>query len=269
MKRIHLEIALGTLFIIASSVILILMASEEPARLARYEQQQLASQIEFGAGVYEVNCTSCHGSHAQGVPGKAPCLRCPDLFEGRIQEVGWQGSLEDYIISVVTTGRQISTRPGLYQGEGQGPPVMPTWSEKFGGPLRDDQIRAVAAFIMNFEDWAANPEAVPTPLFVVDSSDPVALGRVAMVQYGCTGCHTIDGLSEAVTGPRLNGVATRGESIEGYSSAEEYIRASILNPNEYLVEGFNEGVMPVNFGDVLPEVDLENIVLYLLTLTEN
>ena len=60
MKRIHLEIALGTLFIIASSVILILMASEEPARLARYEVQQAASQIEFGAGVYEANCTSCH-----------------------------------------------------------------------------------------------------------------------------------------------------------------------------------------------------------------
>ncbi len=269
MKRIHIEIALGTLFIIASSVILILMASEEPARLARYETQQLASQIEFGAAVYEVNCTSCHGSHAQGVPGKAPCLRCPDLFEGRIAEVGWQGSLEDYIVSVVTTGRQISTRPGLYQGEGQGPPVMPTWSDKFGGPLRDDQIRAVAAFIMNYEEWAANPEAVPTPLFVVDSNDPIALGRVAMVQYGCTGCHTIQGLSEAVTGPVMNGIATRAGTIAGYASAEDYIRASILNPNEYLVEGFNEGVMPQNFGEIIPAADLDNIVAYLLTLTDN
>ncbi|MBI3159492.1 MAG: c-type cytochrome [Chloroflexi bacterium] len=268
MKRIHLEIALGTIFIILSSVVLIVMAAEEPGRLARFEVEQRAEQIEFGAAVFEINCTSCHGSHAQGIPGKAPCLRCPELFASRLAEVGWPGSLEDYIVSVVSTGRQVSTRPALYQGEGKGPPVMPTWSERFGGPLRDDQIRAVAAFIVNFQGWAENPEVVPTPLVAVDINDPVSLGRVAFVQYGCIGCHAIDGLSQATTGPALDGVATRAETRTGYESAEDYIRTSILNPGEFVVEGFGDGIMPTNFSELISEADLENLVLFLLSLTE-
>lgn len=267
MKRIHLEIALGTIFIILSSVVLIAMAAEEPTRLARFEVEQSAEQIEFGAAVFETNCTSCHGSHAQGIPGKAPCLRCPELFETRLSEVGWEGSLEDYIVSVVSTGRQISTRP-VYQGEGKGAPVMPTWSERFGGPLRDDQIRAVAAFIVNFQEWAEDPAAVPTPLVAVDVNDPVALGRVAFVQYGCIGCHAINGLSTATTGPALDGVATRAEEREGYESAEDYIRTSILSPSDFVVEGFNDGVMPQNFADLISDTDLENLLAFLLTLTE-
>ncbi|TAK14823.1 MAG: c-type cytochrome [Anaerolineae bacterium] len=271
MKRIHLEIALGTLFVIASAVLLIIMASEEPARLARFEVEQRAEQIEFGALVFETNCTNCHGSHAQGIPGKAPCLKCPEFFSDRLGEVGWGGSLEDYVVSVVTTGRQVSTRPALYQGEGTGVPVMPTWSDQFGGPLREDQIRAVAAFIVNFESWAAEPEApeaYPTPLFSVDVNDPIAVGRVAFVQYGCVGCHTVEGLSTATTGPVMNGIATRAAIREGYESAEDYILTSIQNPGDYVVEGFNDGVMPINFGEIISEEDLTNLLAFLMTLTE-
>jgi hypothetical protein len=31
---------------------------------------------------------------------------------------------------------------------------MPAWSEHYGGPLRDDQIQVIAAFIMNWEATA-------------------------------------------------------------------------------------------------------------------
>ena len=155
MKRVQTQIILGILFVLVSAGLLAAMAVKEEDRLTTYVEEQRAEQIEYGAGVFETNCTGCHGEYAQGIPGKAPCLRCSDLFTNRLKEVGWGGTLEDYIVSVVTTGRQISTRPELYQGEGKGPPVMPTWSEQFGGPLRADQVRAVAAFIVNFQPWPA------------------------------------------------------------------------------------------------------------------
>lgn len=268
MKRMQLQIVLGAILVFLSGTILTLMIIEEEDRLAQYEVQQRAKQIEFGAAVYEINCTSCHGDYAQGVPGKAPCLRCGEFFTARIDEIGWEGSLEDYIVSVVTTGRQISTRPGLYQGEGQGPPVMPTWSQDYGGPLRDDQIRAVAAFLVSYEEWALNPELVPTPAVAIDPDDPIALGRLAFIQQGCSGCHTIENISQAVTGPILDGLASRaGGQVDGLS-AEEYIIQSILEPNAFVVEGFNEGVMPQNFGELIPEDVFDSLMVYLLTLEE-
>jgi mono/diheme cytochrome c family protein len=268
MRRVQTEIILGILFVLISAGLLAAIAVKEEDRLSGYEEEQLASRIEYGAGVFETNCTGCHGEYAQGIPGKAPCLRCDELFSSRLDEIGWGGTLEDYIVSVVTTGRQISTRPELYQGEGLGPPVMPTWSEEFGGPLREDQIRAVAAFIVNFEPWAMDPELVPTPVFAFDPDDPTALGRLVFVQMGCIGCHTVAGLSEATTGPVLDGVATRGETRKDGYTAEDYIRESILDPGAYVVEGFDNGLMPVIFGETISEEDLDNLVAFLLTLTE-
>ena len=66
MKRVHIEILAGTILVLLSAVILIVMAVREPQRLADYEIQQGAAQIEFGAGVFETNCTRCHGSSATG-----------------------------------------------------------------------------------------------------------------------------------------------------------------------------------------------------------
>ena len=154
MKRVQLEIIVGTILVLLSAAILIVLGLREPQRLADYDVQQVADRVEFGASIFESNCTICHGSQGQGIPGVAPSLRSEEFFTERIAEIGWQVRLKDYIVSVVTVGRQVSTRPGLYVGGGT--PAMPTWSEKFGGPLRDDQIRAVATFIMNFEPILKN-----------------------------------------------------------------------------------------------------------------
>ena len=66
---------------------------------------------------------------------------------------------------------------------------MPTWSEEFGGPLRKDQIRAVAAFIVNFEPWAEDASLVPTPIvaevirFLPGKSDPTSLPFLLPVRH--------------------------------------------------------------------------------------
>jgi mono/diheme cytochrome c family protein len=264
MKSIQLQIILGTILVLLSAAILIIMGVREPARLAEFEVQQRAEQIEFGASVFVTNCTACHGSQAQGLAGRAPSLRSEEFFTERLQEIGWGGSLEDYIVSVVTVGRQVSTRPELYPGGGT--PAMPTWSEKFGGPLRDDQIRAVAAFIMNFESYALGleptAEAVLPP---VDESDPASVGRAVFLTAGCTACHTVSGLSTGNLGPVLDGLASRADDRVPGLSAEEYIRQSLLEPDAYLVEGF-ENIMPADIAADLSEEDLDSLVAFLLTL---
>ncbi len=265
MKRVHIEILAGTIFVLLSSVILIVMAVREPQRLATYEIQQAAAQVEFGAGVFETNCTGCHGSSAQGIPGLAPSLRDHAFFVERIDEIGWEGELNDYIISVVSTGRQVSTRPSEYVGGGS--PAMPTWSDKFDGPLRDDQIRAVAAYIMNFEDYALGLVNTPVPLApLVDESDPVALGLAAFNGAGCAACHTVSGISTGIVGPVLDGLASRaGTTVTGLS-AEEYIRQSIMDPNAFIVEGFTQDIMLQTFSESLTDEQIDNLVTFLLTL---
>lgn len=265
MKRQQLEIIVGTILVLLTAALLIVMAVREPQRLADYEVQQVAAQIEFGASIFEANCTRCHGTQAQGIPGLAPSLRSQEFFTSRIQEVGWEGSLQDYIISVVTVGRQVSTRPDQYVGGGS--PAMPTWSDKFGGPLRDDQIRAVAAFIMNFEPYALGEVATPEPLpGVVDESDPVAFGQATFAAAGCVACHTVAGVSTGVVGPVLDGLATRaGDTVEGLA-AEEYIRESILDPNAYIVEGFEPNIMLQTFAETLSDEEVDALIAFLLTL---
>ncbi|MEK6256375.1 MAG: cytochrome c [Chloroflexota bacterium] len=267
MKRVQLEIVLGTIFVFLSAAILIIMGVEENDRLAEYEGAQRAELIEFGAKVFETNCTGCHGSHAQGIAGVGPCLRCDELFTTRLADVGWEGGLEDYIVSIVTKGVQVSTRP---QYVGGGSPAMPTWAEQFGGPLRVDQIAAVSAFITNFETWALDPGLVPTLMVEeIDLTDPVSRGRAVFLslEAGCTACHTVSGTSAGILGPVLDGVASRGADREAGLSAEEYIRQSILDPVSFVVEGFDP-IMPATIADALTPEQIDDLVAFLLTLVE-
>jgi sulfur oxidation c-type cytochrome SoxX len=266
MKRVQLEIVLGTILVLLSAAIVIVMGIREPQRLADYVIQQRGRQIEFGAGVFTTNCTRCHGSQAQGITGIAPSLRDEHFFNERIAEVGWGGTLEDYIVAVVTTGRQISTRPELYVGGGK--PAMPTWSDRFGGPLRDDQIRAVAAFIMNFEQYANGELPTPVPIGpLVDESTPEGRGQAIFTQAGCIACHTITGISNGTVGPVLDGLADRaGDRVAGLT-AEEYIHQSIVDPNAYVVEGFPPDVMPQNFAELLTEEQIQDLIAFLMART--
>ncbi len=271
MKRVQLEIVLGTILVLLSVAIVIIMGVQEPQRLADYTVQQRAEQIEFGASVFTTYCTTCHGLQAQGIAGVAPSLRDEYFFTQRLKEVGWVGSQEDYIVSAVTAGRQVSTRPELYGGSTGRPPVMPTWSEKFGGPLRDDQIRAVAAFVMNFQPYALGEVPTSIPLGpVADESTPEGRGQVVFSVAGCTACHTISGISIGTIGPALDGLATRAATRVAGLTAEEYIRQSIFDPNAFVVEGFADDTggsrMPKDFGEKLTEEQINDLLAFLLTL---
>src|SRR4030067_414203 len=60
------------------------------------------------------------------------------------------------------TARRSARGPPRRTAGPTSPRRMPTWSQRFGGPLRDDQVDALVAFVMNWEDRAL-AEAQVTP----------------------------------------------------------------------------------------------------------
>jgi len=266
MNRLQIEIGLGIFLVLVTSFVLIAVGLNEEERMAEFTKAQDAQAIEIGATLFETNCSGCHGSQGKGIEGLCPPLNDAHFFTNRLREVGWSGALDDYIVSTVSSGRMTSTRPNEYAG--QGSPAMPAWSDEYGGPLREDQIRSIAAFVMNWEATAVEGVtleelATPTPS-AEEITDPVARGQRVFLDNGCGGCHIIEGLSSGTVGPELTLIGeVAGTRIEDFS-AEDYIRESILFPNAYIVERYPQDVMPKTFGETLEEQALDDLVAFLL-----
>ena len=92
----------------------------------------------------------------------------------------------------------------------------------------------------------------------------VAQGRQVFDRI-CVACHTTTP-DMIVVGPSLAGIATRAGSRIPGMDAEAYIRDSIVNPSNYTVEGFREGLMPAAVYESLTPEEYESVVDYLMTL---
>jgi len=117
----------------------------------------------------------------------------------------------------------------------------------------------------------ARPEKLPVAskadLFEVakrESADTVAMvpgnaesGETLFKNYGCTGCHSLDGTK--LTGPPLNGIATRYKG-----DLDAFLKTSILEPAAVITEGY-EPSMP-SFEGVIQEQGIIHIVEFLKSL---
>ena len=125
----------------------------------------------------------------------------------------------------------------------------------------------------------ATPTAPPTamPTVAVTNGDPAR--GAALFDQGkdaapaCRTCHHVD-QDTVLVGPSLQGIASRaGERVAG-QDAEEYLRLSILEPNNFLVPNtavnvFAAGDMSLMFqqyADYLTAEDINDLVAYMLTL---
>lgn len=106
---------------------------------------------------------------------------------------------------------------------------------------------------------SAEPTPVPTPTLSAEQQT----GKRIFAQE-CGSCHSIAD-DAVIVGPSMVGVATRAADRVNGQDARTYLYGSILNPNDYVVEGFAEGLMPQNFGKQLTGEELDAIVAYLLT----
>lgn len=83
--------------------------------------------------------------------------------------------------------------------------------------------------------------------------------------YACSNCHLSDSEKENL-GPGLLNIKDRAATrIEGMSAAE-YIYQSIVDSKAYTVEGFDAELMPQNWADIYSELEIFDIVAYLMTL---
>ncbi len=263
--------------------------------LSSNDTKYAARAIEDGADVYTQQCARCHGADGKGIDGQGPELS-GIYFLGqvdasgmeitrsqRLADIGWTGSLDDYIRAVTASGIPLKSSNAWDV-------VHPAFSESYGGNLRDDQIADVAKFIENWRQApntiglveepkpgsAFGPQPTPVPLTPAEEA-----GKAIYLKEGCIACHTIRGVSTGSVGPNLSKIGSDAAAIiaspaykqsQGKATTpEEYIRESIINPNAYISTNCPAGpcptgIMPQNLGQLISPTDLNNLVTYLASL---
>lgn len=84
-------------------------------------------------------------------------------------------------------------------------------------------------------------------------------------EWACSTCHMVN-TDDPGVGPGMLSLPERASTrIEGMP-AEVYVVHSIQNPGEYVVDNYEDGVMPVGYVDVLEEQDIYDLAAYLLSL---
>jgi mono/diheme cytochrome c family protein len=266
-----------------------------------------ARSVEAGARIYSEQCARCHGLDGKGIDGQGPTLShisfvgkteerisAGNVLEinevtksERLKQLGWTGSLVNYIKGVVAAGIPVKSS-NVWEVN------HPTFAQSYGGNLRDDQVVNVSNYVAN---WALAPNedsdaiippapgegGAPKPTAVPLTPDQEA-GKGLVVSLGCNACHAIKGVMNGAVGPNLSQIASVAEeriASEHYkanlkdqpaaTTAEEYIIQSIHYSNSYVVDKCPQGacaagVMPQTYRQSIQEDDFKKLVSYLLTL---
>ncbi|MEZ5411363.1 MAG: hydrogenase iron-sulfur subunit [Acidimicrobiales bacterium] len=144
-------------------------------------------------------------------------------------------------------------------GVDPGPATVSVVAETDGGPVT---VYEGAADLVAGRRLVIPIRDVPPPPGVAEGRD-VFNSRAA----GCPTCHSVDEGDDGI-GPSLYGVATRaGTRVEGLTP-ELYLRNSILLPDQFVVPGFPAGQMLPIYRERFSEEQLDALVAYLMTLTD-
>lgn len=84
----------------------------------------------------------------------------------------------------------------------------------------------------------------------------------------CSACHAIVAGQKSRTGLGTNFHdlgARAGGMVQG-QSAEQYLRASIVDPDAFLAGNFQDGLMSREYGKLLTAQQIEDLIAYMLTL---
>lgn len=122
------------LLVIAFPLYKVVESSRRTEALKSYETALVTS----GRQLFGLNCASCHGVSGQGVD--APALDSQQFL----------GSVTD------------EQMHGIIAGGIPGTP-MPAWWNEYGGPLTDQQIAAVVAFVRSWQKTAPSVPGWRTP----------------------------------------------------------------------------------------------------------
>lgn len=136
-----------------------------------------------GARLFGQNCAACHGQFGQGGPNPT---QAGDLIPP-ISSSEYLGTRDD------TTLRNVIS-------QGQPDLGMNPFGSAYGGPLSDEQVDFLVAYVRG---WQANPPTIPPPSAptVIPPSEPELTAERTYMGL-CAQCHGLAG--EGGSGPALN-----------------------------------------------------------------
>lgn len=183
------------------------------------------TSLEVGQESFSNNCAVCHGEFGEGGPNPA-----------RVDDV----------IAPISTAEYLNTRDDatLRSIISQGQPNfgMSPFGSAFGGPLDDEKIDAIVAYIRS---WEANPPVELPP--EVDTSK-VSLSGSEIYKNLCAQCHGLDG--RGLVGPSLSDPKFRSE-----------------NTPEMIFDIINQGhaaTAMIGWGEILTSQQIQDLVNYIL-----
>ncbi|HET8814460.1 MAG TPA: c-type cytochrome [Solirubrobacterales bacterium] len=186
---------------------------------------------ERGRTLFKEKCGECHAMAQAGTSGTAG----PNL-DHAFAAARAVGNDSDTIEGVVTAQVEYP-RPSTGNSAVSMPPDLVT-----GQDLAD-----VAAYV---GEWAGVPGAAPPKV-------PGGPGAQVFANTGCGTCHTFAAAEAGgVTGPNLD------EALPGESQAA--VTQMIVDPNAEIAKGYDPGLMPQNYAQVLSSKEIEDLVKYLL-----
>jgi mono/diheme cytochrome c family protein len=132
-QSLHRWKVVGVISLFALVILFPLSRAVEASNRVEATSSMQSSAVSMGKEIYASNCAKCHGDQGQGVD--SPALNSKQFLD-------------------------VTTAEHIYRLASVGVPgtAMPAWSEDLGGPLTDEQLRAVGAYIMS---WAPDAPDVP------------------------------------------------------------------------------------------------------------
>ncbi len=207
----------------------ILTSEQLDALVAYISEAASLPDLATGQELFSQNCASCHGELGEGGPNPA---RSGD------------------IIAPISTAEYLQTRDDqtLRAIIAQGQPNfgMSPFGAAFGGPLSDEQVDTLVAYLRS---WEANPP-VDLPPEVPDVPPPTASGREVYTQL-CAQCH-----------------GTSGGGGIGPSLSDPDWQAS--QTDEQIVEAIDLGhpaTAMIAWGEILSTRQIEELVGHIRTLS--
>jgi mono/diheme cytochrome c family protein len=269
----------------------------EPMRLQAASESQEVVSMRRGVENYASLCYTCHGQDgrgatvpAEGPPRVAPPLNRPDL---RPTDPDEQKRVQDLLFRTIARGRPNTPMPAWSRLEG-GPlleenirelvlmimngedPISMVEGGQQGGvfaPITPQKTRTAPVWeqvshVVEEKIAHGSPTPIPLPERPAIPLSPEAERGLAYWrgEGACLGCHVIAGMGGGSTGPELSNIGNVAATRKPGMSAEDYIKESVLNPNAFVVQGF-QPVMPPYQGRITDE-QLNDLVQFYMSLKQ-
>jgi mono/diheme cytochrome c family protein len=205
-----------------------ILTSQQVDALVSYTQSvSRGTPLERGLDLYVQNCSSCHGDFGEG---------------------GVNPARTNDIIAPISSAEYLKTRDDATLraiiAEGQPNFGMAPFSTAFGGPLDDEEIDAIIAFI---RAWELNP---PVDLPIEVSEGVVLINGAQIYAAVCAQCHGVNG--EGGAGPSL-----RDADFQLQNSDEDIF--STINRG-------HDATSMIAWGEILTSGQIQELVDFIRTL---